>query len=92
LNTSLGQVVYSKAGRDVGRALIVLEIVDEQYVLVADGLLRKLSNPKRKKNKHLEFTDKIIGELNQKLSNKVKVTDSNIRNALKLFNTINSDR
>ena len=33
----LGQVVYSKQGRDSGRYYAVVEIVDETYVKIADG-------------------------------------------------------
>ena len=43
-----GQLVHSKAGRDKTRTLAVLA-VEEQMLLLADGDLRKLDNPKRKK-------------------------------------------
>ena len=43
-----GQLVRSKAGRDKTRTLAVLA-VEEQMLLLADGDLRKLDNPKRKK-------------------------------------------
>lgn len=56
----VGQVVKSKAGRDEGTILLVLEIVDETYVKVVDGRRRKLQNPKKKKIKHLSvYRDKI---------------------------------
>ena len=41
-----GQLVRSKAGRDKTRTLAVLA-VDGSMLLVADGDLRKLDNPKR---------------------------------------------
>ena len=40
-----GQLVRSKAGRDKTRTLAVLA-VEEQMLLLADGDLRKLDNPK----------------------------------------------
>lgn len=43
-----GQLVRSKAGRDKTRTLAVLA-VDGPMLLVADGDLRKLDNPKRKR-------------------------------------------
>lgn len=43
-----GQLVRSKAGRDKTRTLAVLA-VDGSMLLVADGDLRKLDNPKRKR-------------------------------------------
>lgn len=56
----VGRVVFSKAGRDKGRKLVITEIVDEHYVLVADGSLRKLEKPKRKKRMHLKLTHEMI--------------------------------
>ena len=47
-----GQLVRSKAGRDKTRTLAVLA-VDGSMLLVADGDLRKLDNPKRKKMQHV---------------------------------------
>lgn len=44
----VGQVVKSRAGRDRGRTFLIYEILDEDFVLVVDGDLRKLKNPKRK--------------------------------------------
>ena len=48
-----GEIVLSKAGRDRGRAFVVTEILDGDYVLLADGKLRTLERPKKKKRKHL---------------------------------------
>ena len=52
-----GQLVRSKAGRDKTRTLAVLA-VEEQMLLLADGDLRKLDNPKRKKKQHVAPTTK----------------------------------
>ncbi|MBQ9326801.1 MAG: RNA-binding protein [Clostridia bacterium] len=48
-----GRVVESRQGRDEGRNLIVLTVLDADYVLLADGLTRKLSHPKKKKKMHV---------------------------------------
>lgn len=50
----IGQLVKSKAGRDKDKVFMVLSVVDEHYVMVVDGNLRKLENPKKKKVKHLK--------------------------------------
>jgi len=50
---TIGQFVRSKAGRDKGRVFIIVEVIDDQYVIVADGDLRRIGNPKKKKVKHL---------------------------------------
>lgn len=49
-----GRVVLSTQGRDEGRYFVILQVLDEQFVLMADGLTRKLDHPKKKKIKHLK--------------------------------------
>jgi len=41
----IGRLVKSKAGRDKGRLFLILQIIDEHYVFIADGDLR----PQRKR-------------------------------------------
>lgn len=89
MNIDLGQLVYSKAGRDKGNPFIIVDIADEQYILVSDGDLRKIEKPKRKKIKHLEFTETVISTLNEKLVNKQKITNAEIRKSL---GAVNSNR
>lgn len=48
-----GRAVQSLQGRDAGRCFVILQVVDDQFVLMADGLTRKLDHPKKKKVKHL---------------------------------------
>ena len=48
-----GRVVTSCQGRDKGRHFVVLRSLDAQFVLMADGLTRRLDHPKKKKIKHL---------------------------------------
>lgn len=48
-----GDIVLSRAGRDRGRAFVVIDVLDSEYVLTADGRLRTLERPKKKKRKHL---------------------------------------
>ena len=48
-----GEIVRSRAGRDRGRAFVIVKLLDEDYVLLVDGGLRTLERPKKKKRKHL---------------------------------------
>ena len=52
-----GAIVRSKAGRDKFRYFVVIEVVDENFCLIADGDLRKIESPKKKKISHLAFTN-----------------------------------
>lgn len=82
-NNYLGVVVYSKAGRDSGKKFIVLDIINEEYVHISDGDLRRVEKPKRKKIKHLIFTDLIFEDI---ISNK-EVSNSEIRKFLQSLGT-----
>ena len=79
---SVGQIVKSKAGRDRDRIFIVLQIIDDQYVLIADGDLRKVDKPKKKKVKHLMKYNVISEEIKRKIEQNEKVTNLHIRKEL----------
>mgnify|MGYP000909987013 CR=1 FL=1 len=70
-----GQLVRSKAGRDKTRTLAVLE---EQMLLLADGDLRKLDNPKRKKKQHVAPTTTV-------LENELLKSDQQLRDAIRAY-------
>ena len=84
LELTLGQVVFSKAGRDAGKKFVIVGMADDEHVLIADGDLRKIENPKKKKIKHLYYEDNVISEINLKLINKHKITNSELRKLLEL--------
>ncbi len=79
----IGDLVISKSGRDKDRAFMVVGIIDEAYVYIADGSLRKLENPKKKKIKHLEFSGHASERIALKLSEDEKITNSELRKMLK---------
>ena len=74
------RIVRSKAGRDKDRLFIVLREDTDGYLEIADGMLRTLDKPKRKKPRHLEtvlesydcgesaLTDKTAAKIIKKLS------------------------
>ena len=82
----VGQVVKSRAGRDKGNIFLVLEILDSEYVLIVDGDIRKLDNPKKKKIKHLTVYNTILKELEYKQNNNLKINNAYIRKLLEPFN------
>ncbi|MCL2821631.1 MAG: KOW domain-containing RNA-binding protein [Firmicutes bacterium] len=51
----IGDLVKSRAGHDEGRIFIVIEVLDKDFVKIADENYRLLSNPKLKRAKHLKF-------------------------------------
>ncbi len=79
----IGRVAISKSGRDQGRAFLIVEILEEPYVLIADGALRRLKKPKRKKLRHLELQSIVLESIGEKLKQGSKVFDAELRSALK---------
>ncbi len=78
----VGRVVESTQGRDRGRLFVVISVVDDAFVFIADGTLRKMDRQKRKKIKHLHAKPHLISEVAMKLNNQITVSDSEIRKAL----------
>ena len=81
MEIKVGSVVRSKAGRDKGDFFIVLAM-DGGYVYMANGNLRKVDQPKKKKLKHLQGTEQVSEFIINKLSQGGKVTNSEVRKAL----------
>ncbi|MDO4288224.1 MAG: KOW domain-containing RNA-binding protein [Eubacterium sp.] len=82
----VGQVVRSLAGRDKGQFMVVLELLDQGCVAICDGGLRKISNPKKKKVKHLAKTNHIVTMIKEKLDNGERLNNAEIRKCLESFN------
>ena len=58
MNDLVGHLVVSLAGRDKGCICAVVGEPDEEgFVLIADGKVRKVEKPKKKKLKHLKPID-----------------------------------
>ena len=77
----IGRVVKSRQGRDAGRFFVILEVVDEKYVMMADGLTRKISHPKKKKILHLHPKPIVVECVAEKLPTH-QLLDSDLRKAL----------
>lgn len=78
----VGQLVKSKAGRDKNRKFLVLDIVDENFVLLVDGDLRKISSPKKKKVKHIAKINQCCYDLRAELDQGRSITDEWIRRSI----------
>lgn len=78
----IGRVVYSRAGRDAGSHYVIVGMIDETFVAIANGCLRKVDNPKKKKIKHLVARPERIESIHDKLVQGRIVFDSELRNCL----------
>jgi ribosomal protein L14E/L6E/L27E len=54
---SVGRIAISRSGHDKGVLYVITGVVDDKFVLVADGENRPLSRPKRKNICHLSVTN-----------------------------------
>ena len=88
----VGSVVLSIAGRDKGKHFVILDIVDEQYALIADGDMRKVACPKRKKIKHLEARDVFLPMVLERMDEGQKPLDFEIRSNLKALGLLSIDK
>ena len=68
LPVEIGCFVISKAGRDRGRLFLVVAEVDDDFVMVANGGLRKMDHQKKKRRKHLKPTGRRVEALRDRLS------------------------
>lgn len=83
LNPAMGRVAFSKAGRDKGKIFIVVGIINEDFVLIADGDLRPMERPKKKRLKHLKYTEFTAGAIAEKLKTGARLANAELREAIR---------
>ncbi|BES65900.1 RNA-binding protein [Gottschalkiaceae bacterium SANA] len=88
----IGQVVRSKTGRDKDRVFLVSEILDLHYVMLIDGDLRRLANPKKKKIKHLVVYQTVLKEFQERLDSDIKINNAYLRRLLAPYNEHKENR
>ena len=81
-----GQVVFSKAGRDSGKFYVVVEVVDETRVKIADGDLRRIRKAKLKNIKHLGTDGDMLPKIAEKLKSGAQIFDAELYSALRFYN------
>ncbi len=88
----IGTLAVSLAGRDKGRYFVVIEVLDEDYVKVADGSLRKVDSAKKKKLKHLKLKPVTIPTIKERLLKGEKLFDFEIRSHLEALGYDGKDK
>jgi len=78
----LGQLVFSKAGRDKGKVFLVVSIASSPFVYVADGEMRRIEKPKKKNVRHLHNTGIVSEPIAYKLKQGESLTNQEIRLAI----------
>ena len=80
----VGTICRALAGRDKGKYFEVSEVLEGEYVHLADGKNRKLAKPKRKKRMHLRPCGAVSEELGQALQ-QGDALDARVREALAIL-------
>ena len=80
----IGQIVFSKSGRDKGKIFMVMA-VEGEYAFLSDGKLRPLNKLKKKKAKHIQPTNTIVDIFVETVSGGMELKDADIRKWLKAF-------
>ena len=57
---ALAAVCVSQAGRDKGNTYIIIKVESPEFVLVADGKTKTVSNPKKKRFKHIKTIPNLV--------------------------------
>lgn len=81
-----GYFAKSKAGHDHGKTYLIIEGTQEtgkeDFVMVADGVTKTLSKPKKKRTKHLQIILKYDEEIFDKMTNGQEIKDEDIKAAI----------
>ena len=76
-----GTLVESLAGHDKGETFAIINTVDGNYVLIANGKTRGVQSPKRKKIKHIKLLNTKIDL--EAMEQSGGITDGGVRRAIK---------
>lgn len=79
------QIVTMTRGKDEGLHGVIISIIDQRFVLVADGDKRKMKHPKKKNLSHLILSDVISPEIKSSISETGFVTDAKLRYVLQKY-------
>ena len=83
----LGQIIRITKGREQGQYAIIIGVIDDRFVLLADGDKRKYDRPKKKNKKHIEFTPFISSEVRKSLLETRRVSNRKLRFALEFYSS-----
>ena len=83
MNFETGMIVKPQSGYRINKHFVLVK-AEENFVYIADGKRRRLSNPKKKNKKHIVDTDKQKIDLNTQ-------TDKSIRKLLNKYDLDSED-
>lgn len=77
-----GQYVKVLRGRDQGQYAIIIEIINDRFVYIANGDKRKFDKPKKKNLQHLQLMKARSSEVIDSLQQSGRVSNGKLRFAI----------
>ena len=84
MESHIAEFVVAKSGKDIGDCYMVIS-EEDNYLFLSDGKRRKVSNPKKKKIKHVSFSGVTDEFILKRLTTTGKLTNKEVRYALSNF-------
>lgn len=81
----IGQLVTVLRGKDEGTHAVIVALVDERFVMIADGHKRKAQEPKKKNLLHLALHPQVSEEVADSLRESGSVTNGKLRFAIQKY-------
>ncbi|WP_336790771.1 KOW domain-containing RNA-binding protein [Paenibacillus sp. MMO-177] len=81
----IGQIVKVLRGKDENSYAVIIEIVDERFVMIVDGDKRRFDQPKKKNVLHLELQPAISSEVTSSLLETGRVTNAKLRYVIQKY-------
>lgn len=81
----IGQFVKVLRGKDEESYAVIIAIIDERFVLIADGDKRRFDSPKKKNVLHLQLQPAISQEVVSSLQESGRVTNAKLRYVIQKF-------
>ncbi|MDQ1910854.1 KOW domain-containing RNA-binding protein [Paenibacillus sp. GD4] len=78
----IGQIVKVNRGIGSGMYAVIINVVDQRFVWIADGCKRKFDKPKKKNLLHLELLPVISSYVRESLLETGRVTNGKLRDLL----------
>lgn len=82
LTPQIGQLVQVTKGREQNKIAVIIDIIDDRFVLLADGDKRKYNRPKKKNINHYKATTIISQEVKESLLETGRVSNGKLRFAV----------
>ncbi|WP_425436523.1 KOW motif-containing protein [Paenibacillus herberti] len=81
----VGRLVKVLRGKDEGSYAVIVEILDDRFVRIADGNGRRFDSPKKKNLQHLQLLPALSSEVSDSMSETGRVTNAKLRFAIQKY-------